>query len=160
MYHPCVIRNSCQVLFCRHLHDKFACTACTLIAAITTSNNELHHTSILGQWIRVRLLCIRKQFEVTVMLTHKHLLHTLFQYYSQLQSPINNIIWQHTHVSHIQLLESCIPMINIFLLTKRKRRAHRQCSTIFEKWDLKITFLQFTWYIHTYITAYVHTCTT
>ena len=42
---------------------KFVYTAHTLNAVIATSNSKLHHTSILGQWICVCLLCIRKQFK-------------------------------------------------------------------------------------------------
>ena len=61
--------NSCQIFLkishiCRHLHEKFVCTAHTLIAVIAMSNSKLHHTSILGQWTRVRLfMLIRKRFK-------------------------------------------------------------------------------------------------
>ena len=49
-------------------------------------------------------------------------------------------------------------MIKILLLTKRKRIAHRWCSTIFKKWDLQVTFPA-SYKAHTYITACIHTCT-
>ena len=38
-----------------HLHEKFACTARTLIAVIMMSNSKLHDTSILGQLMEMRM---------------------------------------------------------------------------------------------------------
>ena len=70
-----VFCNSCQVFLkishvCRHLHKKYACTARTLITLIATSNSKLHHMSILGQWIHVCLLCIRKKFKANADTKH------------------------------------------------------------------------------------------
>ena len=52
-------------------------------------------------------------------------------------------------------------VINILLLTKRKRIPHRQHydSTIFKKWDLQVTFPA-SYKVRTYVTACIHTCAT
>ena len=64
---------------------------------------------------------------------------------------------KHMHVSHIKLLQLRMHVINILLLTKRKRMACRQRSTIFKKWDLQVKFPAI-YKVHTYVTAFIHTC--
>ena len=71
--HMRVFCNFCQIFLkvsfvCRHLHEKFAYTARMLIIVIATSNSKLHHTTILGQWTRVCLLCLYAS-DLRVMLT-------------------------------------------------------------------------------------------
>ena len=149
-----VFCNSCRVFLkisrvCRHLHDKFVCNAHTLMAVIATSDSKLHHTSILVQWTRVRLLCIRKRFKANADTKH------LLPYSNNLRGchhRSNKGVRQQTPVSHIKLLESGTHVINILLLTKRKRMARRRCSTIFKKWDLQVT-LPAIYKVHTYVTA-------
>ena len=48
-------------------------------------------------------------------------------------------------------------MINILLLTKGKRIAHRQRSAIFKKWELQVPFPA-SYKVHTYATCRVHSC--
>ena len=49
--HMRVFGNSCRAFLkirvCRHLHKKFACTACTVITLIAMINSKLHHMSVL-----------------------------------------------------------------------------------------------------------------
>ena len=162
MHHKRVFCNSCRVFFkilrvCRHLHNKFVCTACTLMAVITTRDSKLHHTSILGQWTRVRLLCIHKRFKANTDSNIYYLIHNLHGCHQQ----SNKGVWRQTRVSHIKLLESRMHLINILSLTKKKRMVRRRRSTIFKKWDLHVG--NFPCYLQgTYVrnSLYIYTCAT
>ena len=121
---------------CRHLHETLVCSAHTLITVIAMSNSKVYHMSILEQWTCIRLLCIRKRLPYSNNLRDCHHLS-------------NKGVWWQTRVSHIKLLQLCTHMINILLLTKRKRMVHRQCST---KWDLQLTFPA-SYKVHTYVTT-------
>ena len=133
MHHTHVFHNSCQVFLkimhvCRHAYDKFACST-HINAVITTSNSKLHHTSILGQWTRVAYTS-----GLRLMLTQTFI--TLFIIFvatitAQTKASGN---------SYIKLLGSRTHVINILLLTKRKRMECRWRSIIFKKVDLQVTF--------------------
>ena len=70
---------------------------------------------------------------------------------------ITACLWRQTCISHIKLLESGTHVMNVLLLTKRKRMAHRRRSTIFKKWDLQVTFPAI-YKVHTYVTVCIYTC--
>ena len=165
MHHTCVFHNSCRLFLkisrtCRHLHEKFACTACTLMAVITASDSKLHHTSILVQWTRVCLSCIRKRFKRLILTINIYYLIPIANLHGCYHRS-NKRIWRQTHVSHIKLLELGTHVIDILLLTKIKRMARRSVVLFINKWDLQITFPAI-YKVHSYIrnSLYIHTCTT